>query len=119
MIEVFREIAAWALILAGGFFLVVGAIGLHRMPEIFTRLHAASLIDTTGAGLMLAGLMAVAGFSLVTVKLAILLVLLWLLGPVATHAVARAALQAGIRPWLGGDGEGRQPEREEKRPWKP
>ncbi len=96
--EIVRDILAWALILAGAAFVLIGAIGLNRMPDVFTRLHAASLIDTTGAGLMLAGMIVIAGFTLVTAKLVILLLLLWFIGPVATHAIARAALQAGVRP---------------------
>ena len=101
-----RTIIAWALIGAGGFFIIVSAIGINRMPDVFTRIHAVSVGDTFGAALMLVGMMVVAGFSLVTVKLLFLLLFLWFVGPVATHAIARAALQAGEKPQLdvtGGD----------------
>ena len=98
-----RDVIGWALILGGGAFVVIGAVGLNRMPDLFTRLHAASVGDTFGAGLMLIGMMVMAGFSLVTLKLLFLLLFLWFVGPVATHALARAALLAGLKPELAKD----------------
>jgi multicomponent Na+:H+ antiporter subunit G len=106
-LDIVRTIIGWLLIGSGGFFLVVGALGINRMPDVFTRLHAASVGDTFGAGLMLVGMMVVAGLSLVTVKLLFLFLFLWFIAPVTTHAIARAALQSGIAPKLsdqGGDG---------------
>lgn len=85
------DIASWVLLLGGGFFLIVGAIGLVRMPDFFTRMHAASVTDTAGAGLMLLGLMLQGGWSLVTFKLFAILVFLLFTSPTATHALARAA----------------------------
>jgi multicomponent Na+:H+ antiporter subunit G len=70
------------------------------MPDVFTRMHAASVSDTLGAGLMIAGMMVEAGFSLVSARLLFLLLFLWFTGPVATHALARAALTAGLKPVL-------------------
>lgn len=99
-LDIVRTILAWVLIAGGGFFFIVSAIGINRMPDVFTRLHAASVGETFGAGMMLFGMMIVAGFSLVTVKLLLLLLFLWFMGPVATHAIARAALQAGQKPML-------------------
>lgn len=92
------------LVVAGALLMVVGALGLNRMPDVFTRLHAASVSDTLGVGLVLIGLMLIAGFTLVTAKLVFLVLFLALVGPVATHAVARAALHAGIKP-VGADGK--------------
>ena len=98
MIELLRDVVGGLFVLAGGFFVLTGAIGILRMPELFTRIHAASLIDTTGVGLILIGLMVYGGFSLVTVKLVFLLLFLLFMGPVATHALAAAALQSGAKP---------------------
>jgi multicomponent Na+:H+ antiporter subunit G len=92
--------ASWALILAGGFFTIVGAVGLVRMPDVYTRMHAASVADTLGAGLLLVGFMLQAGLSLVLLKLVFLFVLFFFVSPVATHAVANAALHYGIKPAL-------------------
>jgi multicomponent Na+:H+ antiporter subunit G len=85
------------IVLLGSVFMVIGALGVIRMPDVFTRLHAASVSDTFGVGLILIGLILVAGLTLVSVKLAFLLAFLFLTGPVATHAVARAALDAGVK----------------------
>jgi multicomponent Na+:H+ antiporter subunit G len=101
------EIASWALILAGSFFVLVGAIGLVRMPDVFTRMHAASVTDTLGAGLLFAGLMLQAGFTLVTLKLLFILALFFFVGPVITHALAQAALHVGVEPLLHEDRRGR------------
>lgn len=97
------DVASWAFILAGSFFTLVGMAGLMRMPDLFTRMHAASVTDTLGAGLLLIGLMLQAGLTLVTVKLVFILILLVFTGPVVTHALAQAALHAGIEPKLAED----------------
>jgi multicomponent Na+:H+ antiporter subunit G len=68
------------------------------MPSFFTRMHAASLIDTLGAGLILLGLMLQAGLTLTTLKLAVIVVLLLFASPAATHALAKAALARGVDP---------------------
>ena len=86
------------LVIAGGFFLIVGGIGLVRLPDLFTRLHAAGVGDTLGVGLFVLGFMFLADFGIVTIKLALVLLFLLLTGPVATHALAKAALHGGLRP---------------------
>ena len=92
------ELASWVLLAGGSFFLLIGGIGLWRMPDFFTRLHAASLTDTGGAGLMLAGLILQAGLSLVTLKLMLLLFFIFFTSPTAAHALARTALHEGLEP---------------------
>jgi multicomponent Na+:H+ antiporter subunit G len=95
------EIFAWiggGIVVVGVAFMIVGAVGLIRMPDVFTRLHAASVADTFGVALVLIGLILIAGLSLVSVKLAFLILFIALTGPVATHAVARAAIDAGVTP---------------------
>lgn len=97
------DIASWALILAGSFFIIVGAIGMLRLPDVYTRMHAASVIDTMGAGFLFAGLMLQAGFNQVSLKLLFILLLFFFTGPVVTHALAQAALIAKIEPELDDD----------------
>lgn len=104
---------SWICIVGGCFFTIVGAVGMLRMPEVFTRMHAASVIDTLGAGLLIAGMMLQAGLSLVTAKLLFILALLVFTGPVITHALAQAALAAGIRPPLSEDRRERAEPRED------
>lgn len=97
------EIASWVLILSGSFFTLVGAIGLVRMPEVFTRMHAASVTDTLGVGLLFLGMCVQAGIGLVTLKLVFLLALFFFTGPVVTHALAQACLHEGLEPMLAED----------------
>ena len=100
------EIASWALILLGSFFTVSGTLGLVRMPEVFTRMHAASVTDTLGVGFLILGMCLQAGFSLVTLKLLFLLLLFVFTAPVVTHALAQACLHEGIKPLLAEDRRG-------------
>lgn len=98
------NLLSWACLVAGAVFSVIGTIGLIRMPDFYTRVHAASVTDTVGAGLLLTGLMLQAGFTLVTVKLIIIGLLILFTSPTATHALCRAALTRGLKPVLA-DGE--------------
>ena len=102
------DVISWVLLLAGSAFALIGAVGIIRLPDVFTRMHGAGIIDTLGAGLILAGLMVQAGFSMVTVKLILIIAFLFFTSPAAIHALARAALSAGVKPLLdkSSDGEG-------------
>jgi multicomponent Na+:H+ antiporter subunit G len=103
------DIASWILLVTGGLFSVVGGIGLLRMPDFYTRVHAASVTDTLGVGFILLGLMLQAGWTLVTVKLVIIGLLIFFTTPAATHALARAALGRGLEPLLAGKEEPSKP----------
>lgn len=92
------DLLSWACLLAGGFFGIVGGIGILRFPDVFTRFHAAGITDTLGAGLILLGLMLQAGWSLVTVKLLLILAFGLVTSPTATHALAKAALHGRVKP---------------------
>jgi len=94
------DILSWLCLAGGGFFSVVGAVGLLRMPDFFTRMHAASVTETLGVGLLLLGLMLQAGLTLIAVKLAFLGLLIFFASPTATHALAKAALARGLAPLL-------------------
>jgi multicomponent Na+:H+ antiporter subunit G len=88
---------SWVLLVAGGAFCVIGALGLVRLRGFYTRTHAASVIDSAGAGLILAGLLLQAGWTLVAVKLAFIGLLIFFASPTATHALANAALARGLK----------------------
>ena len=94
------EIAAWMLIVAGSAAILIGGIGVLRFPDIYTRMHAASITDTAGAGLLLAGLMVYEGLTLVTVKLALMLVFLFFTSPTSSFSLAHAAMTSGVEPAL-------------------
>ena len=93
------DLLSWAAIVGGLFFMVVGAIGVLRMPDVYTRLHAAGMTDTMGAGLILIGLTLQAGPTLVAVRLMMVWVFLLFTSPISTHALARAALSGGVVPF--------------------
>ena len=92
---------SWVFLASGAFFMLVAGIGVLRMPDVFTRLHAAGVKDTLGAALTLIGLMLQAGLTLITVKLLLIWLFLWFTSPVSSHSVARAALLGGVKPILG------------------
>jgi multicomponent Na+:H+ antiporter subunit G len=108
MTELMLTVVNWAsqlCLLAGAFFCVVGGIGLLRMPDFYTRMHAASVTETLGVGLLLLGLMLQAGWTLVSVKLFLIGVLVFFVSPTAGHALARAAYVRKLTPRLGGSAE--------------
>ncbi len=93
-----------AILLAGGSLLaLIGAIGIIRLPDVFARMHAGGIIDTMGAGMILSGLIVQSGFTLVTVKLFLIIAFLLYTTPLATHALAQAALKSGLAPLVEGD----------------
>ena len=100
-----RDLASWVFLLSGSFFFIVGAIGLIRMPDVYTRMHSVSVTETLGCGLLIAGMMLQAGWTQVSGKLFILGALFFLTAPVATHALAQAALHMGVRPKLDDEGD--------------
>ena len=107
MMDQALTVLTWALLLSGSFFLVTGALGMVRLPDVFTRMHAAGMADTMGAGLILAGLCVYSGANLVTLRLILVLAFLWFTSPIATHALAKAALSGGAEPYtLAGGGGG-------------
>jgi len=97
------DIASWVLLVAGALFCIAGGVGMLRFPDVYSRAHAAGVIDTAGAGLILVGLMLQAGATLITVKLVFILFFLFFTGPTATHALVRAALSGGQKPLTGPD----------------
>jgi multicomponent Na+:H+ antiporter subunit G len=87
------------LVLSGLGFLVVAAIGMLRLPDLFTRSHALGITDTLGVGLVLSGLALHQGLTDDALKTLLILVLLYHLNPVISHATVRAALRAKLVPW--------------------
>ena len=93
------ELIGAGLMLVGLFFLVVAAIGMIRLPDVFSRSHAVALTDSLGALFLLAGLAVEQGFSPNALKILVVLGLLYMLNPVISHATVRAALRSGMKPW--------------------
>ena len=95
------------LIAVGVFFTMVAAVGLIRMPDVYTRAHATSKADTLGTVLTLAGVAVAFQAGVPRIKLILLAVFMLITSPTATHAITRAAYDQGIEPWTadeeGGD----------------
>ena len=92
------DIASWVLMSAGGAFVFIGGLGALRMPDLYTRMHAASVTDTIGPALIIGGIILQAGLTLASVKLVAILLFLLITGPTASNALASASLLAGNRP---------------------
>lgn len=93
-------------VLAGALLTIVGAIGVLRFPDVYTRIHAASITDTGGAGLVILGLCLIAGLEAITLKLLLAWVFIMLATPAAANALANAAFSAGHAPWKRGPQNG-------------
>lgn len=89
-------------VIGGAFFLLVGSIGLIRLPDFYCRSHATGKSDTLGIMLVIFGLMLMEGFSLNSGKLFFALIFVFFTNPTATHALTNAALKSGLKPWFKG-----------------
>ena len=96
--NIFLNFLCWVLIISGSFFVIVGAFGTYRFPDFWSRLHAASITDSAGVILLLIGMGVYSGLTLITFKLLVIGLFLFITGPTSTHAVANAALVSGLRP---------------------
>ena len=108
------HIVGGALAIAGAVLSILGAIGVLRFPDVYTRIHAAGITDTGGATLMIIGLGLISGLQMVTLKLVLVWVFILLTSPAAANALANAAYSSGHSPWIGSfrimrDGEKRKP----------
>ena len=78
--------------------LLIGSLGLLRLPDVYCRIHAVGMIDTAGASFIILGMIIHEGFTLVSVKLVLIGVFLFFTSPIATHAVAQVAYKSGVVP---------------------
>lgn len=98
-----QQVVSMLVVAAGAFFLLVGSIGIIRLPDFYARTHATSKSDTLGLMLVLAGLAVYEGLTFNSFKLMLVLVFVVLTNPVGAHALARAALKFGLRPTFAGE----------------
>ncbi|MDP7624728.1 MAG: monovalent cation/H(+) antiporter subunit G [Rhodospirillales bacterium] len=97
------DILSWILIVIGGGLSIISAVGILRLPDVFTRMHAAGIGDTLALGSLCAGMMLQAGWTIVTIKLALILLFMFFASPTTTHALAKAAIAGGVKPILDED----------------
>lgn len=99
------SIAGSVLIGLGLAFMVITALGMIRLPDFYSRVHAVSKSETLGIALVLLGLILHEGATLVSLKIGLILVFVAVANPVGAHLLTRAALRTGQLPWRRGDGE--------------
>lgn len=85
-------------LLLGGFLTLTGAVGLLRLPNFFTRLHAASVTESLAAPLLIIGVILDSELTLDTTKLLMLILIMTVSNPTITHALCRAAAIGGTTP---------------------
>lgn len=106
----FLFVLGFLIILLGLGIMLIGSLGIIRLPDFFARTHAASMVDTVGIGVVVLGVAIIQGFNFDSLKVLLAGVFLMLTNPVAAHALARAAYQAGERPWT--RAKAQEPEKE-------
>ncbi len=90
--------AAGVLMLLGAGFSLLATVGLLRLPDLYTRLHAASKAGLVGAGLVLLAVIVSAGEPAVTVRALLGTIFLALTTPISAHLLAKAAYFSGLKP---------------------
>ena len=97
--EMIADIVSIVLVSGGVFFLFMGAVGMLRFPDFYTRMHAAGKCDTLGSLLVVSGIAVYLGPTLNSIKVIAIAVFIFLTSPTATHAIARAALRNKVPHW--------------------
>lgn len=103
--ELLIDAISWVFVTAGGIFLLIGGTGLIRLPDFYSRMHAAGVTDTMGAGMVMVGLMFQGGLTQTTVKLILTILFIYFTSPIATHMLAKAAKHGEHKPLLNKQGE--------------
>lgn len=101
MIEMVQNYLAGILIVIGAAFALIASIGLLRLPDLYTRMHAASKAGTMGSGVMLIALAIFTDDQAVVTRALAGVMFFLLTAPVSSHLLAKAAYSAGYRLWDG------------------
>lgn len=113
----FLQFLAGIIISLGAFFLLVGSVGLIRLPDFFARTHATGKADTLGIMLIITGLLIIElskGLFINSAKLLVIIAFVALTNPTATNALAKAAFKFRMIPWFKKDQSRVTKEKEEK-----
>ncbi len=114
MIATLIDGLTWFFVIVGVIALLTGGIGVLRLPDVYTRMHAASVTDTLGAGIFLLAMMLQSPDWLVVTKLVLIGVFIYFTSPTSSFALAHAALTSGVKPVLAEDGDRRGTKPEEQ-----
>lgn len=104
--ELVLDVLSWICLLVGSVVVLVGTLGLLRLPDVYCRMHGTGMTDTMGAFLILLGMAFQTHLDLVTIKLALVFIFLMITSPTATHALAQAAMTSSVLPRTDADLEG-------------
>lgn len=94
-----KDIISAAFLIVGVAFMFVSAVGVIRLPDFYTRLHASSIGETLGIILAGVGLVVYNGINFTSLKIILIIIALFLVNPVGTHLIGKAALHSGREPW--------------------
>ena len=92
------DISTGICFFVGSLAIIIGACGLIKLPDVFSRIHAAGMIDTGGTAFFLLGMILQAGWSLITVKLILIGIFIFFTSPVTSHVTANLARQKNLMP---------------------
>ena len=98
MLDISIEIISILSFVVGAFFIFTGSIGLIRLPDVFSRIHAAGMIDTAGVSFIILGMILQSGFSLITAKLVFIGIFIFFTSPITGHVTANLARKKGVTP---------------------
>ena len=98
MIDTVLNISSIVSFVIGIFFILTGSLGILRLPDVFSRIHAAGMIDTAGASFIILGMILQSGFSLITAKLVFIGIFIYFTSPITGHVTANLARKKGINP---------------------
>ena len=98
MIDTIINLASMLSLIIGIFFIITGSFGLLRLPDVFSRIHAAGMIDTAGAAFIILGMILQSGFSIITAKLVFVGIFIFFTSPITGHVTANLARKKGVNP---------------------
>jgi multicomponent Na+:H+ antiporter subunit G len=101
MIGTILEILAGLLLVGGGVFSLISALGVLRLPDVLIRMHASSKAGTLGAGMILLAVAVLYGGGEIVARAIAAIFFLLLTVPVASHMIGRAAYVTGVKLWSG------------------
>ncbi|MBM2319890.1 MULTISPECIES: monovalent cation/H(+) antiporter subunit G [Marivita] len=93
------EVVAGSLIILGGFFAVIGALGLLRLPDVLLRMHASTKIGTLACGLILLSSAVIFGTSDIIIRVIAIVLFILLTAPIGAHMMGRSVVSTGVPLW--------------------
>ncbi len=98
MIDIILNIFSVISFIIGIFFILIGSIGILRLPDVFSRIHAAGMIDTAGSAFLILGMCLQTGLSIITAKLIFIGIFIFFTSPITGHVTANLARKKGFTP---------------------